>query len=108
VSEATVLLEQATPLPWRLRRSIHGPKYRHVQIGRDESYTTLDLEPADARLIVHAVNRLPDYEAAVDALERLVGWNEPMCQRARSLEGHDRECPVDEARAALARLRGTP
>lgn len=99
------LLEQATPLPWRVRRSIHGDGYRHVQIGKDESYTTLDLEPADARLIVTAVNRLPDYEAAVDALARVIG---AIDREAISFEDESMRqsmIEIHEARSALRRLR---
>lgn len=93
------LLDAATPLPWKVRRSIHGPKYRYVQIGKDDSYTTLDLEPTDAHLIVHAVNRLPDYERAVGALQAVVGWYE---NGNFTLE--QQEAAFDMALVALRRL----
>ena len=75
MSGASELLEQATPLPWPNQR-ISG-----------------FFDHSDAALIVYAVNRLPDYEAAVEALERLVASVEPGTPHAGN------------ARAALARLR---
>ena len=80
MTEVKRLLAEATPLPW------------------DRSRPVPERE-ADAALIVHAVNRLPDYEAAVEALERVVNvWT-----------GSRRFMPnaVADARAALARLRET-
>ena len=47
-------MNKHTPGPWMVRRSPHGKRYLCVQMGRDENYTTLELEPADARLIAAA------------------------------------------------------
>lgn len=43
-----------TPGPWKVIPSPHGSKYLCVQIGADESYTTLEMLPADAWLIAEA------------------------------------------------------
>lgn len=42
---------KATKGKWASKPSVHGNKYRYVQIGKDDAYTTLELEPADARFI---------------------------------------------------------
>jgi hypothetical protein len=65
VSEARLAeLSGHTPGPWKVRKSIHGNEYRHVQIGKDETYTTLDVLPADARLIAAAPDLLRELQAA--------------------------------------------
>jgi hypothetical protein len=113
MSDVKQLLEQATPLPWRtILPGDTGWKARRYfrcvafSTKRDEDYTTSPLIPADARLIVHAVNHLPDYEAAVDALERIA---RPIGAGYQG-DVQDREAlvrwMVSEARAALRRLRG--
>lgn len=43
-----------TPGPWTVIASPHGRKYRCVQLGKDDTYTTLEMLPADARLIALA------------------------------------------------------
>ena len=60
----------------------------------------------DLALLLHAVNRLPDYEAAVEALERLVGaWDAHGCDTCGATGvAFDWPDAVD-VRAALARLR---
>ncbi len=49
------LAKAATPGPWKVRKSLHGNKYKTVQFdkGPQETsmYTTSELEPADARHI---------------------------------------------------------
>ena len=62
MSEATF-----TPGPWRVRKPGHGhaTKYRCVQIGKDENYSTLELRPEDARLIAAAPDLL---KCCLDAL----------------------------------------
>jgi hypothetical protein len=55
-----------TPGPWKVRASPHGKRYACVQIGRDEAYTTLELEPADARLIAAAPELLEALKAIRD------------------------------------------
>lgn len=44
--------------PWKVRKSCHGNKYKLVAFSckRDEVYTTLELEPDDAKFIVAACN----------------------------------------------------
>lgn len=44
----------ATPGRWRSHKSVHGNQYRYVQIGKEENYTTLELESADADFIAAA------------------------------------------------------
>lgn len=101
------LLEQATPLPWRISP---GPEVDPTDWvifggppGADAIWVTNLEEPltgwatnstafpparvamqgmeANAELIVYAVNRLPDYEAAVDALHAIysgeIGFKNP-------------------------------
>lgn len=90
------LLHAATPLPWirpwadlRVRAlgddDLFGRDVTKADLGGiSKAQSNLDLAVA-------AVNRLPDYEAAVDALETLVE--------------DDTYIGLDKARAALARLR---
>ena len=105
MSDVKRLLDEATPLPWRQSGTpekphwyvsgpdvlVHGPAMErgdHVQ-------ETIDRWTADAALIVHAVNRLPDYEAAVDALAEI---SDAYPHRSGPLWA--------TARKAVARLRG--
>ena len=107
------LLEAATPLPWSVwdapRPGIEGgdgPEAASVVVYGEheemEGVSTLE----NAALIVYAVNRLPDYEAAVDALERMVA----SCEMGffDGIERPDNDPALVDARAALARLRGVP
>lgn len=109
------LLDEATPLPWRevWERSDpegdyptgikgnDGERNNWVVRHDDDLGTPLD---KNNTLIVYAVNRLPDYEAALDVLERLVRDEYP----ARPLHeiaatwGNATEAEV----AVLRRLRG--
>ena len=80
-----------TPGPWKSKPSLHGKKYRYVQIGNDENYTTLELRPADARLISAAPDML-------DALNEALG----LCTegiRGREIMG--------KVRAAIAKATAT-
>ncbi|HYI66337.1 MAG TPA: hypothetical protein VEW95_05400 [Candidatus Limnocylindrales bacterium] len=111
MSRASELLEQATPLPWDIEQGFEDagtPDSHYTRPTDDAAILRLaDYEDdplivrpyADAALIVYAVNRLPDYEAAVEALERLLEANWPGAQI-----GSDGPV-VDAAVAALARLR---
>lgn len=95
------LLEAATPLPWTLNEESFDRVF-----GTDGMAITDDCctGSADAALIVYAVNHLPDYEAAVEALAQLLDHHENTCSVSG---GPGAECVVrDDARAALARLRG--
>ena len=51
-------MSQHTPGRWTAKPSVHGNEYRYVQIGADESYTTLEVLPADANLIAAAPDML--------------------------------------------------
>jgi hypothetical protein len=99
MSDVKRLLDEATPLPWTTHgptladfgsyHTIYGP---HWKVGEIRDYT-------DTKLVLHAVNHLPEYEAAVDAIEALL----PLC------EGLPAASPIrhraEKVRAALARLR---
>lgn len=55
-----------TPGPWKVIKSPHGPKYRCVQIGPDDTYTTLEMMPADANLIAAAPELLALLRELID------------------------------------------
>jgi hypothetical protein len=108
MSRAEELLKQATPLPWgqigqTIARGLHS-------VARTDERME-DEELANAALIVYAVNRLSDYEAAVEALDRLTDYARDLCRHNE----RDHECTagaltraegaVEHARAALRRLR---
>ncbi len=83
------LLDEATPLPWGvvMDHSLYdGPMIGAVgSLGPTSLYVAetanAEVGERDAALIVYAVNRLPDYEAAVEALHRIymgrVGFDNP-------------------------------
>lgn len=113
------LLDEATPLPWRdhfckgtdggdecWQPDPHHDLY-HPDPDGDGTYGVggadimcVDEDCPEVALILHAVNRLPDYEAALDSLSLLLR-HFPQVQ-----PGSVAEVVLDEARAALARLRG--
>ena len=105
------LLAEATPLPWGDPADIHYGDFGWYVPGCPLGETE-DSEQgrADMTLAVHAVNSLPAYEEAVEALERLVG--ERIEERADDYGRYEESWePMlsdaeREARAALARLRG--
>ena len=86
------LLSEATPLPW-----FHH-KYDLIVDDLGEPIAQVEDSEANAALIVAAVNHLPDYEAAVDALESVLRFAQP--------EYMSDDGAIDNARAALARLPG--
>ena len=101
MSEAKRLLEQATPLPWD-------------RMPVEQDYTSCEWSSADEALIVYAVNRLPDYEAAVEALEQIDSACTVFLTMADKYHPNGGPAPAwldfirdrqNEARAALARLR---
>ena len=55
-SAGTACSAAFTPGPWKVIKPGHGhaSEYRCVQIGSDDSYTTLEMLPRDARLIAAA------------------------------------------------------
>lgn len=59
-----------TPGPWKVIKSPHGPKYKCVQYGADESYTSLEMLPADARLVAAAPELLEALKAVVSVADR--------------------------------------
>ncbi len=95
------LLGEATPLPWTWAQ-VNGHFARTPQ------------QEADARYTLYAVNHLPDYEAAVDALEPLARIAEACDDLPRDIGatgiatagGSLSWDELDAARAALHRLRG--
>ena len=118
MSEIQKLLDAATPLPWSHRPN-HKPYHIVVFGGRAahrEGHTTADIERANAALIVHAVNSLPDYEAAVDALDWLESattrYNAEVARAPINYSQEDAEHAfakqldaIENAREALRRLR---
>ena len=80
-----------TPGPWKHRQSIFGTKYRYVQIGKEENYTTGELNPADARLISAAPDLYEALKEIVDATD--TGWEHL-------------DATFTRARAALKKARG--
>lgn len=76
-----------TPGPWKVIKSPHGNRYACVQYGADDRYTSLELEPADARLTAAA----PDLLAALIGVVRVA-------DRATD--------EFDAARAAIAKAQG--
>jgi len=114
MSEARRLLEQATPLPWT-DHFCHGtaggdecwqsdPHHDifHPDAKGDGSYGTgaadimcVDEQCPEVNLVVYAVNHLPDYEAALDVLERLVAFDSDPGEFEA----------LNDARAVLRRLR---
>jgi hypothetical protein len=85
-----------TPGPWKHKPSIHGKKYRYVQIGENKSYTTLEVEPDDARLIAAA----PDLLAA---LRFILAFYEPS---QTVLDSNAWKLAEASARAAIAKAQG--
>jgi hypothetical protein len=68
IEEIRARLTAATPGKWRDKPSVHGNRYRYVNIGKDEAYTTLELEATDARLIANAP---ADLAFLLDRVEKL-------------------------------------
>jgi hypothetical protein len=111
VSDVKRLLDEATPRPWwELATGSEGfsilpPTGVRGSIARLTNQSFYQ-DQINAQLIVYAVNRLPDYEAAVDALERLERIIAPL-RIASEYDGI--ASALSQARAALARLReGVP
>ena len=126
---ARELLENATQLPWHkgfwggqcFVKHRHGQgdcDYRPIAYDGDglrsetpdrdileHHYDSCSISDADTDLIVYAVNHLADYEAAVDALERTVALASRMYEDWPTID-IEIGGTIDEARAALTRLRG--
>ena len=82
-----------TPSPWKVVKPGHGNdgEYRCVQIGSDESYTTCEMLPLDARLVSAA----PDlYAACVLLIESI---------DAASMQSPRQAIAISDAERALRR-----
>jgi hypothetical protein len=113
MSRATDLLEKVPGLPWEAGdiepgAVLHNGSviFRVLSVGN-----TRDAEAA-TDLIVYAVNRLPDYETAVEALERLVNtsrvtdFEDESCGVCYGdLEKENFGCEGCDARVLIRRLR---
>lgn len=90
------LLDEATPLPWEMDHPEDGVfRIRSGQVRAVDRLVSIDMLRENAALIVHAVNSLPDYEAAVDALAVLLDED----------EDDDPAATRQAAREVLSRLR---
>ena len=101
---AKEVIEQIAPTPWHYFSD--GKVYGNDGDAIADCYGNAAhlVDPAHrAEAIVYAVNRLPDYEAAVEVL-RWIDDNYASVLNAETL--WDEAAAM--ARAALARLRGTP
>jgi GTPase SAR1 family protein len=72
MNDAKRLIEEATPLPWRQYETHQIVSVSDTGEPDDLGAVADCYESPDAALIVYAVNRLPDYEAAVEALDELL------------------------------------
>ena len=102
------LLEGAD-LPWWTSKTEteHSRRIYAPTDGVNLATTWWDGNPhPTADLIVHAVNTLPAYEAAVEALERLVAALEPATIHWTDPVPADAPFALNEAREALRRVRG--
>lgn len=123
MSDVKRLLDEASPRPWTWdKRDEHLPqgvrKHANIRCNNDLPWPFGDAaakraivqheswyvhpRTADLDLIVYAVNHLPDYEAAVDALERVLNVGDALWEDHPPVWMSE----ADEARAALRRLRG--
>lgn len=76
VGEIRERAEKATKGPWRDRPSVHGTRYRYVMIDKAEEYSTMEMQPDDARFVAHAREDIPYLLAHIDALSASAGeWN---------------------------------
>lgn len=59
-----------TPGPWKVIPSPYGPQYKCVQYGKDDRYTSLEMLPADARLVAAAPDLLESLQAVLKIADR--------------------------------------
>lgn len=88
-------MNKHTPGPWKVIPSPHGKKYRCVQYGTDDTYASLEMLPADARLTAAAPDLL---QLLQEILPELQGWDDD------PVDGKPWEV---RARAAIAKATGT-
>lgn len=58
-------MSEHTPGPWKTIPSRHGSEYLCVALDENENYTTLEILPADARLIAAAPELLAACKSAL-------------------------------------------
>lgn len=90
------LLAEATPLPWDIAP---GRYVGWIAESGDDGWVGFAYRKPDRDLVMHAVNRLPDYEAAVEALEGLLDLIDSW-----EVDGERTDEQYVEAHAALACL----
>jgi hypothetical protein len=107
MTDVKALLEQATPLPWAVGKSVSHDGHNLYEPASSGDITSPDahLSQPDAALIVYAVNHLPDYEAAVEALEVIAKEDALLEANPDAFDGHAARYMQSVARFALARLR---
>jgi hypothetical protein len=64
----TIDQQAYTPGPWKVIPSPHGDKYRCVQFGADDMYTSLEMLPKDARLTAAAPDLVEALRKAVEVI----------------------------------------
>jgi len=125
MSDVKRLLSEATPLPWSVGEirdesdssgvgpdigsAIVGPAGQAVVSAYNFHCCSfpidVDVEKADVDLLLHAVNSLPDYEAAVDALDAYLDHLDSEYHGCMGWHAGQRCQFLQDVRAALARLR---
>jgi hypothetical protein len=103
-------MAEHTPGPWQTVTPMHGhpTEYLCVQLGADEKYSTLEMLPADAKLVAAA----PDL---LYALELILAepFGCPFCDSGKlrkpkdPAKGHTDDCGFDVARRAIAKAHGS-
>ena len=125
MTDVKKLLAEATPLPWKECGAARGgcvcgfvwdsngnfPLLTTDTDSEHEGFrSTGKRKVTDAALIVHAVNSLPDYEAAVDAMLEYLAHDGSGIRRDDEWAGDYDALKLatarDRLRAALQRLRG--
>lgn len=94
--------KEPTPVPWHLIKPGHGheTEYLCVQVGKDDMYSTLEMLPADAKLIVRAVN---NHERLMKKLQDMIDFMDDL-KRSRDIDG-DIRADVEGELYSLRRLR---
>jgi hypothetical protein len=59
IGEIAKRCEAATEGPWKSRKSVHGKRYRYVEIDKSDEYTTCEMKPCDSDFIAHAREDIP-------------------------------------------------
>lgn len=96
----------ATDCPWKVIRSPHGRKFKCIQFGSDDTYTSLEMHPRDAVAVVEFRNfPLAELATQLDDLAMLV---RRLSYRVRKLDPGGKL--ADQASEYLKRhgLQGSP